>query len=402
MKNKNSIQNLKSQSGSALILALMATALLGLMASATLTVASILATEAQRKAQTETISNFSQMLQTISSNPTACKGTGTGNGNGGGPQTLSGLRFFNNANGTGNRSQTCNAQCLTRGQGVNGKLYVSLDTNLGEAKNGATFPADVNVNVTELYLRNVNITGSTATGELMATLATQTPALSFAPRIIGVVNLSFDANWALDSCTSSPSPQMLCEQMKCVYNANAPAGAQRCTCGFPEANCPAGQYISGFDRSTGTAICTPVGLNCATTHGPGFFFAGVDAQGAPICLQVEGGYGVAASPTPVATASPAATATPGNCVWMFSASNDAPTKNQNLQYALRNKNFIEAILRIAMPEANALCDEPQSGTIQQCDPNNNTVGKPCNYGAPPIYYTVGGNCWECTFSCDCP
>ncbi len=277
-----------------MIIALTAVALLGLMASATMTIAGIMANEAQRKSQTKLVGGFIQNLEAIATNPYACMG------NGNGPNNMTGLEFNPGNTNSGNLNQKCanTNECLQKGVGAGNKLGVALGTNLGkDARKGEIFTT-LGIKVDDIYLTEIaavpNAT-STYSGKLMVAVSTTAdPKMSFAPREIGLMNLTFDAQTKLTACNSAPSARSLCEAMDCAYNANVPAGVQRCSCGFPEMTCQPGEYISGV-RADGSPMCTHVELNCQTTHGPGFFFAGVDGQGQPVCLAVEGTFG---TPTP--------------------------------------------------------------------------------------------------------
>ena len=288
-------KNLSSQRGSAMILALTAVALLGLMASATMTIAGILATETQRRAQHDSITSFAQSIETIVTDPDSCKGT---NSPGGPNRNLIGLQFMPG----GSQTQTCNAACIAKGKPAGGnQLNVAIgmpfasDTNKRFATAGQKY-TNLGIEIKELFLRNLvttaGATSTTVTGELMAQLSSINPPLGFAPRLIGQVSFSLNnGSNALTACRSAPSAQSMCEQMQCVYNTQAAPGAQRCTCGFPDLQCSGGSYIKGYNPATQSAVCQPVGLNCAVTKGPGFFFAGIDSAGNPVCLAVEGGYG---------------------------------------------------------------------------------------------------------------
>ena len=277
-----------------MIIALTAVALLGLMASATMTISGLMATDMQRKAQTKMIGNFVQNLEAIATNPISCMGTGNG------ANAIKGLRFNPNGSTNGNINQDCayTTACLKKGEGA-GKLPVSLDTNFGEeARVGKSFP-NLGITIDGIYLTAITpVLGSPGmySGNLLVQLSATNPAMSFAPREIGTMNLSFTGN-TLSSCNSVPSAKSLCESMNCAFNSQVPAGTQKCSCGFPEMACPDGNYISGVNPD-GSAKCTAIELNCATTNGPGYFFAGVDGQGKPICLAVEGTFGVPPPPPP--------------------------------------------------------------------------------------------------------
>lgn len=273
----------RSESGSALLMALAAVAFLGLMASASLTIASLMNSDAQRKSQAKAVNHFIQSLEAVASNNLACVGAGQGQ------NRLRGLRFDGNS-----PDNACDVNCMNRGRGT-GSLEVHLDTTLGsDAGAGQHFYA-LGIRVDHLYLTDVRDVGpSTYSARLVAQVSSLDPVFSFAPREVGTMQLQFDGASRLVSCLASPSAQSLCESMSCVFNPTAPQGRQRCSCSFPEMACGAGEYISGFDPNAppnGQPICTRVALNCADTHGPGYFFAGVDHQGAPICLAVEGTLG---------------------------------------------------------------------------------------------------------------
>lgn len=348
---------LNSQNGSAIILALTAVALLGLMAGAAMTVSGLLANEAQKKVQQAAVSQFASILETAVTNQAICSGTGAPVPP---PMRLAGLKF------TSTNSKVCDHTCINSGANT-GKINVSVEINIQNDQNnriavaGRSFPS-AGVKVDQLYLTNVTHTPdyATAFGTLMASLSTTGPVAAFAPREIGQVTMNFaSANivgTTMLSCNAAPSAQMLCREMQCVYDATA---VQKCSCGYPDMSCPTGQYISGFDPQTQRPVCKSASLDCSVTKGPGYFFAGVDDSGQPICLAVEGAIGN--PPPPAAQAS--------NCVYQSGYFVTDYKKSNKFQF------IVDLLAGKLVPDAHA-CTVAMSAACDRVF-SNVAIGEPC-------------------------
>ncbi len=290
----------KNSRGSALGLIVTAMGLLGVATVATINISDHLNKGATADTQTRAVDNFAQLVENLVTSPVACYGTVSGQ-----PRTnptatavvtdLGGLRFYPSGGGPATRMAFEPVPPTPPGTQdvVIGGFILNSANNRDIAKN-MSFP-NLDIRVDNLYLQNIQadpILPNTFQANLMLSVGIiSNPNKGFAPRSISRVTLKFNGTNQLIGCVGTIPAQSMCEQMGCRYN---PASAnQKCFCGFPDMDCNSGipadgerRYISGWDPATNAPICKSIEISCAS-KGPGYFFAGMDSYGSPICLAVE-------------------------------------------------------------------------------------------------------------------
>jgi hypothetical protein len=292
--------NAKSQSGQALIMALLSLLVLGIVAGLVITQSTGLNNRAVDQEKNESLMRVQRTLETILSNNLTCLGTGTG---------LRGLQFVNAGAEANNLlqgatliarpvgvpipAQDVSVEILQRNVVGGAKIIARGNDGVGPA---AVLP-DFNLTIDRLYITNVSQRPPAGSNKFDADfyLDATVAGNKFAPRNLGRMFIQVDAANVLTSCSITPSAQLACQQMNCTWNSTSAPGKNKCVCGFPAVSCPAvagqpRQYLSGVDTSTmpPTPICSNFLVSCKNApYGPGFFLTGVDINGNPICQPLE-------------------------------------------------------------------------------------------------------------------
>ena len=302
---------LANESGSSLVMVLMVIGLVGLMAAATMSLATYLAQDKTRSKRMGQVDAFAQRLTALTTDPSTCSGAP-----GALPVPLAGLQFFNGAN--------YDKSSFSITPGTKQEVEIQTNSHSGTAqflKAGATpdgMPAGVVVQ--SLFVQNVVSSRTNAyTADLGFRLSVD--GQHYADRKVGEISMQFPAGplpgTAMTTCELKQSSQILCENMGCKFS---PAGAGlKCHCGFPEMHClnttPPRDFLIGVDTSgpVPQPICKPFKVSCLVSKGvPGFVLAGVDETGNPICQPLEGAPAVVC-PATTTFGGPGMAAAPAGC-----------------------------------------------------------------------------------------
>ncbi len=291
-----------TEKGSAVVIALIAVALAGLMIFATTTVTNQMITEATREQQKDAIDKFNLFVEAIATNPDTCAGIAS--------SPMTGFTFVNpTSHAVGKDQYVLGSPTITMQE-------VRLPSNIDVAGGGTRVikGADANdatkavfdnfnrLTVDRFFIQNARQLDPNTYQVDLLYRASVGPT-QFAPRNLGQLTLSFSAG-SLSACVLQQSAQAMCEDMGCKFNITAPG--QKCSCGFAEMSCPQtpGQpmnYIAGINTSTNppTPICRSFKVSCLTKMGqPGYALTGINASGDPVCEAVEGSAGGPPPPTP--------------------------------------------------------------------------------------------------------
>ena len=305
MKNR-----ISSQAGSSLVMALVCVAVIGAVAATAMQLSAQMSSQAKSDLESKALQTFIQALETVAGTNEACLGAGGG---------LDGIKFQSVTGFGATNFDFAVAKDLTVGQDMS--IGTQLPTAGGGrfvAQTGAIYDP-LKLTIDKMSFRKaVKVTGTTQyNGELL--FQAHIGSRKFAPRVIGNMSLVFSGavpGTAASGCTFSESAQSACESMGCKFNVGAPAGKQKCVCGFPQLTCPAGQYIVGIDETVTPPqpLCGEFKADCSDPAyggiGDGYFLAGFDDSGKPICQPVEGALASTPTPVPTATPTPTPTATP--------------------------------------------------------------------------------------------
>ncbi len=303
--------NVKNESGSTLVIVLMVIGLVGLMAAASMSLATYLAQDKTRTKHLGQVDAFAQRLTALTTDPATCTGVA-----GALPRALQGLQFYDGASYTKvGFSASPDSKQEVRIQ--TNSADVAADHFLGVGSPTEGMPT---ISTQSLFIQNVNPSGPNAyTADLGFRLTVD--GQLYADRKVGQIYMQFAAGplpgSAMTSCELSQSAQIVCENMGCKYTAGATG--LKCKCGLPAMSCatanPWRDYIVGVNASVDppTPICRTLKVSCIDKKGPGFVLAGVDEAGQPICQPLEGSPAVTCPYGGTATTGAGAPAAPAGC-----------------------------------------------------------------------------------------
>lgn len=281
--------------GNTLVMVLVAAGLVSGLGLLAMRVNSNLVTDVSRSKSSESVESLVQTISLIVSDNALC----TSGVDGSGPNP--GL-VFEDASGNPSGFNSALASSAT---GQNIRLGTNLNAGTVVLRTGLVLDR-FDLRIDQLVLRSSGaiITGkplNTYSGEIFMTATQVSTGRAMAMRKVTDLTFHVDpATSALLGCAGFISAQQICEDMGCSYLVSAEN--KKCQCLMPNMTCPADQYISGYDAGF-SPICRPFELTCETGgagRGPGYFMAGIDRNGAPICVAMvkllicEGG----STPTP--------------------------------------------------------------------------------------------------------
>lgn len=292
-----------NQKGIVLVPVLLATLGIGVGAGTIMAINANTAKQTTEASQVKSIDRFVKMLEVVVADPVTCYGTVNGL-----PRTsptdaatatdIQGLRFFPvpySAGDVANRTNFVRNAAAAAEQNVSIGTHVRDESgNILTADNGKVFvTSDIQVN--RLYITNLRpgTAPNTFNASLVADLSViSAPGKIFAPRVVTDLTIQVDSGTTMLGCEAVIEAKQVCESMGCRFNPNSVG--KKCHCPFPDMDCNAGisptdprRYIIGYDTSSRTPICRDLEINCLNTKGPGFFMAGIDVNGDPICLAAE-------------------------------------------------------------------------------------------------------------------
>ena len=313
-KNKviNNIRShLRNETGSTLLLALIAVAIVGLMAATTMSMAGLFSQDKSRARRLTEVDTFSQRLSTAASDPVVCAGAPKAL-----PVPLEGLTFL--SGGTYGKTQFQNTPGPQEVRIQVNSTVLDGSAHYLFALPGGSVDGMPNVSVQSLFIQNPAANG---VGRFTAQLGHRitVDGQKYADRLVGTLSLEFDSSTppALKGCQLKQSSQIICENMGCKYLQNV--SGVKCRCALPAMQCanstPPRDYIVGINASISPPqpICRPFKVSCLDSpqYGKGFVLAGVNDAGGPICQPLEGNVTCTAPNT--STAGAGGPAYPAGC-----------------------------------------------------------------------------------------
>jgi hypothetical protein len=276
---------LKDDQGSALLLAIAAAGVLGVIVMAGMSISKQVTDQTKRLQPKLNTARLTSYVSTLMSDPKICAGV---------PGTpFTGIDFFDSGGTVATKAQFDPTR-------LNQKIQVGSNLTAGVLKPGLTVD-DFGVKINNIYLGQVLGAGANYTANVYLSASDPTNGTTLSSEMLGTLHMGFTGG-VLTSCSMKLQAQDVCDSMGCAWNA---AGSPKCTCNFHNLSCnspPAGDppygYVQGYTNTNGTIqkICRSADFTCPG----GQFLQGFDAQGGMRCVTaVVSGTFPPATPTPL-------------------------------------------------------------------------------------------------------